>query len=158
MSKEMTCNRCGFVGAEEYFSKSNRTKDGKRALCKACKQKADKAYRETHKKELAAYFHDIWVNDVNGRKEKNRAIIDKRRVGLSGNDFDNAICESCGMTNEQHKERYGCRLEVHHGQNTGRHNLNKGESPIHTDLHFLCKSCHARIGNLTHRNYKKGAV
>ena len=143
------------MGAEEHFTKTNRTKDGKRGLCKECKHKADKAYRETHKEQLAEYFHDVWVNNVNGRKEKNRAITDKRRVGLSDTDFDNAICECCGMTNEQHKAKYGCRIEVHHGQNTGRHNMNKGLTPVHTDLHFLCKSCHARIGNLTHRDYKK---
>jgi hypothetical protein len=34
----------------------------------------------------------------------------------------------------------------------------EGEKPIHSDLHFLCKSCHARIGNLTFRSYKKKGV
>lgn len=143
----ITCSRCGFVGEESYFTKSNRTKDGKRALCKECKRKADKNYRETHKEQLAAYFHDLWENDTNGRKQKNRNYVDMRRVGMTDKDFQNAVCECCGMTNEEHKAKYGCRIEVHHGQNTGRHNMNKGETPIHTDLHFLCKACHAREGN-----------
>ena len=151
----MTCSRCGFVGTEEHFSKSNRTKDGKRALCKKCKSEADKRYRETHKEQLAAYFHNAWINNVGGRKEKNRAIIDRRRVGMTAKDLENAVCECCGMTNAEHIAKYGCRLEVHHGQNTGRHNLNKGTKAIHTDLHILCKPCHARIGNSMR---KKGAV
>lgn len=151
----MTCNRCGFVGSEEYFTKSNRTKDGKRALCKKCKSEADKKYRDTHKEQLAEYFHNAWVNDTNGRKQKNRDCIDRRRVGMTAKDFDNAVCERCGMTNAEHIAKYGCRLNVHHGQNTGRHNIRNGESPIHTDLHFLCQSCHTSIGNLTHRVYKK---
>jgi hypothetical protein len=155
MSNEMTCSRCGFVGTEEHFSKSNRTKDGKRALCKKCKSEADKRYRETHKEQLAAYFHNAWINNVGGRKEKNRAIIDRRRVGMTAKDLENAVCECCGMTNAEHIAKYGCRLEVHHGQNTGRHNLNKGKKAIHTDLHILCKPCHARIGNSMR---KKGAV
>lgn len=155
MNNKMTCNRCGFVGSEEYFSKTNRTKDGKRALCKECKRKGDKAYRETHKEQLAEYYHNIWENDTNGRKAKNREAVDRRRVGVTAEMLENAVCEHCGMTNEEHKEKYGCRLEVHHGKNTGRHNISKGEKPIHIDLHFLCKSCHARIGNLTHRVYKK---
>ncbi len=151
----MTCSRCGFVGEEEYFTKSNRTKGGKRALCKECKSKAGKVYRETHKEQLATYFHNAWVNDVNNRKQKNRNCVDRRRIGMTAEELENAVCECCGMTNAEHKEKYGCRIEVHHGQNTGRHNLKKGEKPIHTDLHFLCKSCHARIGNLTHRVYAK---
>lgn len=155
MSNKMTCNRCGFVGSEEYFTKSNRTKDGKRALCKKCKSEADKKYRDTHKEQLAEYFHNAWVNDTNGRKQKNRDCIDRRRVGMTAKDFDNAVCERCGMTNAEHIAKYGCRLNVHHGQNTGRHNIRNGENPIHTDLHFLCQSCHTSIGNLTHRVYKK---
>lgn len=77
--------------------------------------------------------------------------VDRRRIGMTAKDLENAVCECCGMTNEQHKEKYGCRIEVHHGQNTGRHNISNGKQPIHCDLHILCKSCHARIGNLMHK-------
>lgn len=153
MINEMTCSRCGFVGGEEYFSKSNRTKDGKRALCKKCKSKADKKYRETHKEQLAEYFHNAWENNVNGRKEKNRDCVDRRRIGLTAKDFENAVCECCGMTNAEHIEKYGHRLTVHHGKNTGRHNIAKGKKAVHEDLHILCQSCHTKIGNLTHRDY-----
>ena len=153
MNNEMTCNRCGFVGSEEHFTKNNRTKDGKRAMCKECKRKSDKAYRETHKERLAEYFHNLWENDVNGRKEKNRVYVDRRRVGLTAKDFENAVCERCGITNEEHVAKYGHRLTVHHGKNTGRHNMSVGEKPTHEDLHILCQSCHTTIGNLTHRDY-----
>ena len=151
MKDEIICSRCGFVGTEEYFTKNNRTKDGKRGLCKECKRKADKIYRETHKEQLSKYFHNAWVTNKNGVREKNRDYVDRRRIGMTAKELENAVCECCGMTNKQHKEKYGCRIEVHHGQNTGRHNINNGENPIHNDLHILCKSCHARIGNLTHK-------
>ena len=153
MSNEMTCSRCGFVGSEEHFSKSNRTKDGKRALCKKCKSEADKRYRETHKEQIAQYFHNVWVNDVNGRKAKNKDYVDRRRIGMTAADLENVVCECCGMTNAEHIAKYGHRLTVHHGENTGRHNIEKGEKPIHEDLHILCQSCHTTIGNLTHRDY-----
>lgn len=152
----MTCSRCGFVGAEEYFSKSNRTKDGKRALCKKCKSEANKKYRKCHKEQLSEYFHNIWVNDTNGRKQKNKNCVNMRRVGMTDKEFENAVCEKCGISNEEHIKKYGCRLNAHHGQNTGRHNIRQGKEPIHNDLHFLCQSCHTREGNLTHRIYKKG--
>lgn len=153
MANSLTCSRCGFIGEEHDFTKSNRTKDGKRGLCKKCKSEADKKYRETHKEQLAEYYHNAWVNDVGGRKQKNKDCKDRRRVGISGSVFDNAVCERCGMTNAEHIEKYGCRLNVHHGQNTGRHNISNGKAPIHTDLHFLCQSCHTTVGNLTHRDY-----
>lgn len=155
MENSIVCSRCGFVGEEKDFTKNNRTKDNKRGLCKKCKREADKKYRETHKEQLAEYFHNAWVNDVNGRKAKNKDCIDRRRVGMTAKDLENAVCECCRMTNAEHIAKYGCRLEVHHGKNTGRHNLNKGEKAIHTDLHILCKPCHARTGNLMR---KKGAV
>lgn len=153
MSNTITCSRCGFVGTEEYFTKNNRTKDGKRGLCKDCKREANKVYRETHKEQLAAYFHNAWVNDVNDRKKKNRNAIDKRRIGMTADDLKNAVCERCGMTNDEHIAKYGHRLTVHHGKNTGRHNMAKGEAAVHEDLHILCQSCHTTIGNLTHRDY-----
>lgn len=155
MANAIICSRCGFIGEEKDFTKNNRTKDNKRGLCKKCKREADKKYRETHKEQLAEYFHNAWVNDTNGRKQKNRDCVDRRRIGMTAKDFENAVCECCGMTNEEHIEKYERRLNIHHGQNTGRHNIRNGESPIHTDLHFLCQSCHTKIGNLTHRVYKK---
>lgn len=153
MNIEITCNRCGFVGTEEHFTTSNRTKDGKRALCKKCKRESDKKYRETHKDQLSAYFHNVWIENKNGRKEKNRAYVDRRRVGMTADQLKNAVCECCGITNDEHIAKYGHRLTVHHGTNTGRHNIAKGENPIHEDLHILCRSCHSTIGNITHRDY-----
>lgn len=153
MENKMTCSRCGFVGEEKFFTKSNRTKDGKRGTCKKCKSKMDKQYRETHKAELAEYFHNAWITNKNGVREKNRNYVDKRRIGMTAKEFENAVCGCCGITNAEHIAKYGHRLTVHHGKNTGRHNMAKGEEPVHEDLHVLCQSCHTTIGNLTHRDY-----
>lgn len=39
------CNKCGFVGDEEYFIKSERYKGGHRPLCKMCKFKNQRIKR-----------------------------------------------------------------------------------------------------------------
>lgn len=151
--KIITCFSCGKIANEKLFNKHNRSKDGLRGQCKECKSKADKKYRETHKEQIALAKHLYWVNNVNNIKEKNRRTIDLKRIGMTADQIKNCVCEVCGISNNECIKRYGVRLSVHHINNDGRHNINNGLNPVHKNLQILCCSCHARIGNLTHRDY-----
>ena len=149
----MKCYKCGKEKNITLFTKINRHKDNKVGLCKQCKYLQDKKYREEHKEHIAKMKKIYWQNDVNGIKKKNRDTIDKKRVGVTAEYLEDKVCEICGITNEECKKKYGCRLSIHHKDNNGRHNINNGKTPVHDNLQVLCNACHCRISNLTERDY-----
>jgi len=154
----MTCNHCGKVGESSLFSKSNVSKDGEKARCKECKRKEDALYRIKNKEKLAEYFTNKWKNDPE-RRAKNKIMKEKQRFGMNATEYvSDKECEICGINNEQHKEKYGERLHIHHRNNEGRHNIRLNIPTNHSDMQVLCRSCHVSVDNknrdYTNRGYK----
>ena len=54
----MQCSNCGKIAMSDDFTKSNRSKDGKKALCKECKKVFDQNYRakKDEKQSKLEYF------------------------------------------------------------------------------------------------------
>jgi 5-methylcytosine-specific restriction endonuclease McrA len=55
---------------------------------------------------------------------------------------DHYTCQICGMTNEEHKEKWGCEITLDHLDGTGRYSDNHNNSE--DNLWALCLSCHGR--------------
>ena len=145
---EKTCSKCGFVGDAVLFSKSNKTKDGRRGMCKKCKSESDKKWRRENKEKTSAYFKKLWRNPK--RKIMNRLYVDKIRFGFNAETFIlDKECDLCGINNEDHLKKYGQRLQIHHRDNQGRHNQRDGLPPNNqeSNLQVLCKSCHVKVDN-----------
>jgi len=88
------------------------------------------------------------------QKEKNRIAVEKNRFGFDATEYvKDKKCEDCGLTDEQHREKYSERLHIHHNKNNGRHNQRIGLDPESEDLSVLCRPCHARRDNLQHKDY-----
>jgi len=65
---------------------------------------------------------------------------------------DNYTCQNCYMTQEEHMEKWGCSLIVHHKDGNGRYKKNKNNTL--ENLQTLCKSCHGK----KHGRNKKGLL
>ncbi len=151
----MLCYKCNKEKDIESFCKTFFRKKTNTGLCKQCKYLMDKKYREEHKEQIAKKKKEYWENNVNNIKEKNKRTIDLKRTGHSSEYYKDKVCELCGITNDECIKKYGCRLSIHHKDNNGRHNINKGIKPIHNNMEILCNACHCKISNLTERDYTK---
>lgn len=132
------CSKCSFIGKENFFVKN-------RNLCKKCKSEINKKYRQNNKEKLAKYFHNKWINDKD-RRIKNKNSKSYSRNGVPFNYVDDKKCEICGITNIEHLEKYGNRLNIHHIDNTGRHNNKLGIKADNSKIQILCQSCHTKYG------------
>ena len=68
--------------------------------------------------------------------------------------MDDKYCEICGISNEEHIKKYNRRLNIHHIDNTGRHNSKLGLEVNNDNVQVLCQSCHTKYGK---REGKKNA-
>ena len=142
------CQRCKIQKNNNEFIKRNLSLNGRTGLCKACKSNDDKKYRKNNKEKVANYFKKLWSNPE--RKERNKLFKEISRFGLNASEFvENGKCELCNITNKQHIEKWGQRLQIHHIDNKGRHNqsLKKNPNNKKNNLRILCKSCHVKIDN-----------
>lgn len=102
-----------------------------------------KYYREVH---ATGYYKN---RREEGRKtdpdfEKTiKSMHNKRFGGLREAvlERDNYCCQHCGMTDEEHREKWDCQVSLHHIDGQGSHS----ETKNHTmeNLLTLCKSCHS---------------
>lgn len=70
---------------------------------------------------------------------------------------DGEKCVQCGMTREEHREKFGIDITVDHINGVGKFD-SKSETPNHSlsNLQTLCKTCHTRKDN-TKRVAVKGS-
>jgi 5-methylcytosine-specific restriction endonuclease McrA len=128
-------------------------------FCKSCKSLSDKIYREKNKRKIQEYFRGKWKDP--DRRKQNRLSKEKQRFGFDATEFvKNKTCKYCGITNEDHKKKYGLRLTIHHIDNAGRAALLKGETPNNNpnNLEVICSACHPKIQNPVLQNYKDGRL
>jgi len=132
--------------------KKSLAKNKNTGLCKTCKSEMDKTYREKNKEKISQYFKKLWQNPE--RRSKNRRFKEIKRFGLfeggltASEYLVNKNCEKCGITNEQHKEKFGTRLHIHHKDEKGRNFTDKGLEPNNSqeNLMIVCNSCHGAVG------------
>ena len=78
-------------------------------------------------------------------KEMIERISDKYQFG--GNtkavlERDGYKCVVCGMTNEEHKAKWGVRITIDHIDNKGRYVPPKQKNNALDNLQTLCRRCH----------------
>lgn len=84
-------------------------------------------------------------NYIDGRKPTYGCGFHKR-VRAAIRHRDDNRCQSCGMTNDEHRQRYGCSLDVHH---VDPYRRSKSNAP--DNLVTLCRLCHARAEGTARR-------
>jgi len=147
------CQACGTTEIKHYGYGHCYT-----CYAKLIKPKISKAYRLKHKKELQEYFKKYHIL----HREKKLKYHSKWRSKRRFNNLDTEAlkraedkCEKCGITNNEHLQKYGTRLNIHHVDNTGRkHEKLKLESNNKIyNLRVLCVSCHTVESN-KNQNYE----
>lgn len=139
---------CKTEGGSELFQKTGFNLHGN-TRCKECKAKADKKYALKNKEKLAAYYSKRWRTNERARLV-NRQSVSHRRFNLDADQFvKDKKCSGCGMTNAQHIEKWGERLNINHKNNAGRKSMRLGMSPDNrkNNLEPLCRACHCGVSN-----------
>ena len=149
------CTICLMQKSEDEFSRAI-SKLKNTGLCRECKRVKDKAdYRKHRDKRLAQYKKYAEANYEKVRKI-NKLAVNKRRFGIDRNKLitEDSICSNCGMTQEEHLDRYSLSLNIHHIDGNGRHAEKNGMKPNNDpkNLQLLCQSCHTKEHNLKRVN------
>ena len=150
------CSKCKEIKHIDQFNNRKSTKDGKNTVCKTCKAKTNKEYREKNKEKLAKQHYDYWRNNPKA-KIQNKKAKEKNRFGFNATEFvKEKCCEVCGITNKEHLIKYKERLHIDHKDNQGRRNQRLGLKPNNNleNLQILCRSCHVKKDNKL-REYRK---
>jgi len=148
---EIKCGSCKIIKNVNEYSKSGI----KYKKCKQCKSEQDKKYAIKNKEKIAEYHHNLWRNNTE-RKKSNRLYVSKIRFGLDADNFvKGKSCEICGMTNQEHLDKWGERLNINHRNNKGRRAMKVGLKPDNNidNLQVLCRACHCKYGNSKEQNY-----
>jgi hypothetical protein len=164
----MKCNKCKKEKTKSEFPTAfdkRRRKTYIQKICKECKYEDTRQWRKANRDKCNA-SNKKWKKDnpekvretqrktywkfVDRRRKYNRELQTKikkergwtsndiRRNGEMAKEIKRMNCEYCG-TEEN--------LCVHHKDNQGRHNLNKGLKPNNNinNLQILCRVCHASL-------------
>ncbi len=145
----MKCRKCLKEIQEDMIYK----KYINHCYCKSCKSKEDNEYRIRNKESIAKQRANKWRTNPEVRR-RNTYYKEKRRTGMDATNYvKDKCCEVCNMTNQEHKTKWNERLHIHHPHNDGRHNIRKGNEPIHNSIMVLCRSCHVTKDNKENKNY-----
>lgn len=165
----MECNECRKVKKVTEFGKAVFDKRRGKAYiptkCKECKYEytrkwkknnrdkcnsSDKVWRSKNTDKYNESQRKTYHKYIDRRREKLKEYyyVLKNRFGVSPNTvyrnggpavviklLKNAVCSDCNTTEN---------IVIHHKDNHGRHNLNKGLNANNniTNLEILCRSCH----------------
>lgn len=159
-SRKVRCWKCGQTKPASDCVKQK--KPSSKGFCRGCKSEMDREYRERNQGKLSGYFKELWRNNPERRKANSR-YKDKARSGIfeNGQTASEYVadkgCEHCGISNSEHKERYGTRLHIHHKDNQGRASLKAGLEPNNerSNLQILCNPCHQRTQNFINKGDPK---
>lgn len=138
------CAKCKGEFSLSEFTKCNGNKDGLYSWCKSCKREQDRKYYRTNQKFRERVRRNS-KKHYESNKEKclsqTRDIHTLRTFGLTGTECRWLIlwkdCEVCGMTNEEHLEKYSRSLNIDHDHNNPNPNY-RG---------VLCHRCNTTLGH-----------
>ena len=125
-------------------------------------------WRKRNRKEEVARWVKYCKNNPEKSKEITRKSIEnniknireRRKILHNEKNFDglrfkalkrdNYTCQDCGITQEEHLQKHGCSLIVHHKDGVGRDT----EKPnnVLDNLQTLCKKCHGKIHGKVKKN------
>lgn len=154
---ELVC-ACGFKGSPIEFNKRFNLISFK-GHCKKCKYEQDKKWRLSHKEEVAEAHRRDWQKPE--RKIQNRRAREIQRFGFYVTIWiRDKNCFMCGISNDEHIEKYGERLQLHHQDNNGRRAMKLNLLPNNKSENLvpICRSCHCiktnKSNDYTGRGYK----
>lgn len=111
--------------------------------CKECSNQSHKRYRASRK--------EIWPA-VNKRGFDNLYFGGNREKAVQR---DGEKCVKCGMTRDEHKEKYGFDITVDHIDMMGRYKPKELRNNSMENLQTLCISCHAKKDTKLRRELKE---
>lgn len=99
----------------------------------------------THRERHAAYMRQWRLRDLEKSRATSRRGARKFRFGMNGQlalERDDYRCVSCGMTDDEHRDRYGRSITIDHIDGEGRNSKNPNNDL--DNLQTLCLPCHGR--------------
>lgn len=117
-----TCKTCKISRNINEFHINKPSKGGRLLVCKIC-------------------CSEKWKG-ASGKYEDNKRFGGNRIFALNR---DNWTCQKCGMTNEEHRIKFGRAISVDHIDGNGRHSKVKNNSL--KNLITLCLPCHTKKDN-----------
>lgn len=116
-----TCTKCNEVKDENEFHKDKHSKDGLTSRCKTCRTFSAAEWNRNHPKKHAENnrkwhcinrFSSALRKSTNhakhGEHEHCNATIEELESKFTGS------CDHCGISEEEHKIKYGKRLHMDH--------------------------------------------
>ena len=118
----------------------------KKRLSESNRIRAREYYRR-HKKEIRIRIKSIPAQiQPETKREYDKRFLNKKRFGGLREIVikrDNGICQLCGMTRIQHKEKYGRDIVVDHIDGNGRNSKNPNNNL--SNLRTLCLVCNLKV-------------
>ena len=136
------CSKCETSKNVSEFYKDKKSTDGYYGTCKKCKAKSDNIR---------------WHSNVRVRLV-NKIAKDNARFGIDTEKYvEGKKCELCGMTDFEHKNKYGERLNIHHIDGKGRRSERLGLDVNNSMENFaiICRSCHCGETNRERKKLKQ---
>ena len=132
------CKTCNKFKSESEFYKHPTTKDGLFPECNECNIARTRRWQKEHPEEKKRLHREYWWRN----REK---LLKEQKAGWNRRDFDglreqvlrrdNYRCVKCGITREEHLQKWGVDLNVDHI------NRNRKENTL-KNLQTLCLICH----------------
>jgi len=113
-----TCSKCKQDKPLTEFRKDKSKKDGYSPMCKTCR---DLYPRDKRKDQLSAYRREYGLSPAEAEAVFERA---------------GRCCQLCGMSEQEHMEKFQKRLSIDHNHQTG------------TVRGILCHNCNTALGKL----------
>jgi len=129
----LECRMCGLTKIESEFSTRGAVSNGRDRFCRVCKRTVDKAFRASHREELATRQRARRAASKKMRQEQ--ALRDKTaRAVRAGKLTIPKVCGCCGGSEN---------LRVHHPRYDGLES--------HLNVKVICEQCHSRKHRGKHR-------
>lgn len=154
------CSKCKSVQALSSFHKRTKSVDGLDPVCRSCRKEYNREFRERRPEYYSEWTEQNpeylaqWRKSEQGRASASKARRRRRAMkaavdenfGAADEAFvrrrDNNTCQSCGMTEAEHQERWGQSLHLDHIRP-----LSKGYALTRDNCQLLCRKCNSRKSN-----------
>ena len=137
---ELTCEWCG-----TSYSRAASNAEGSRFCSKECQsaaQSVEFSSEDWHLQGVRGADHPSYEGSDEYRgtnwPEQREAALER----------DDRQCVNCGLSMEEHIERHGCELHVHHIDPIGNYDVVEDANTL-DNLLTVCRSCHSKVEGLS---------